>query len=168
MSLLGGLPSLTHIALPRKANANEDNDVEFINDLRTVAEERACPFGSLQSMVLVVEPYTGMQMTVPREDQSAEDDFEPHHSTHIWKRMSEFAGEVNSEASYGKGKPMVCVVPGSGGAWQRALSKNRQIGGMFDSNVYSSAPRGQSLWSWARDYECRRRWKEMIPPVDQD
>ena len=166
--LLGALHSLTHLALPRKANANEDNDLEFIDDIRALVQERQRPYGSLECLVLVVEPYSGFLPLGTSSDSSSDVDkessiYECFASTHIWRGMTGLAREVNTQIAYSRGRPTVCVIPGSEGAWHRALSKHRQIDGVFDSNVFSNDSRGRDLWSWAQEYECTRWLSESAP-----
>ena len=40
LSALGGVPSLTHLALVRRAHANEDNDAEFVRDVAGILSEQ--------------------------------------------------------------------------------------------------------------------------------
>ncbi|OCB89432.1 hypothetical protein A7U60_g3409 [Sanghuangporus baumii] len=40
LNVLGGVPSLTHLALVRRAHANEDNDAEFVRDVAEILSER--------------------------------------------------------------------------------------------------------------------------------
>lgn len=72
-SLAPALPGLTHIALPRRAGANEDNDEEFIKDVHAFL---AAP--DMQMVVVVVWP--------PRYGNGAQDEVT---GSEMWKRAEE-------------------------------------------------------------------------------
>ncbi|KAL5532098.1 hypothetical protein ACEPAF_5662 [Sanghuangporus sanghuang] len=163
LNVLGGVPSLTHLALVRRAHANEDNDAEFVRDVAEILSERV---DSLIRLVLVVLPDSGFTTWKYTHqpvlaDGCEEEDEEVEHvlsfnpelrvleaylsTTSIWSQFSTLA----------QSSPAVCVVPGMSDAWARALRKSRNPGAIFESNIFHD--HGRDLWSWARMYGSRRR-----------
>ncbi|KAL5483313.1 hypothetical protein ACEPAI_8544 [Sanghuangporus weigelae] len=162
LNVLGGVPSLTHLALVRRAHANEDNDAEFVRDVAEILSERG---DSLVRLVLVVLPdsgfatwkYTHQPELVDGYEEENEGDehvlsFNPElraleaylATTYIWSQFSSLA----------QSSPAVCVVPGMNDGWTRALMKSRKLGAIFESNIFHD--HGRDLWSWARAFESRR------------
>ncbi|KAH8105617.1 hypothetical protein DFH11DRAFT_1642916 [Phellopilus nigrolimitatus] len=165
LAALAGAPALTHLALARRAHANEDNDAEFARDVAAIVSSPARA-GTLTCVVLVVQadaaypawrdahPGAGGD---PAEDGDARDPetraLEAYLSTtHIWARLAALARDVAPPAA-------VCVVPGRGDAWPRALRNAARPGPRFDSAVFLEGQSGD-LWEWARTYELGRRARE--------
>ncbi|KAH8108993.1 hypothetical protein DFH11DRAFT_1630100 [Phellopilus nigrolimitatus] len=165
LAALAGAPALTHLALARRAHANEDNDAEFARDVAAVLSSPARA-GTLTCVVLVVQadaayaawrdahPDAGGD---PAEDGDARDEetraLEAYLApTHIWARLAALARDVAPPAA-------VCVVPGRGDAWPRALRNAARPGPRFDSAVFLEGQSGD-LWEWARTYELGRRARE--------
>ncbi|KAL5504778.1 hypothetical protein ACEPAH_7441 [Sanghuangporus vaninii] len=163
LNVVGGVPSLTHLALVRRAHANEDNDAEFVRDVAGILSERV---DSLIRLVLVVLPDSGFTTWKYTHQPELADDYEEEHehehffnpelraleaylsTTSIWSQFSTLA----------QSSPAVCLVPGMTDAWTRALRKSRKPGAIFESNIFHD--RGRDLWSWARTFESRRRAME--------
>jgi hypothetical protein len=160
---LSAIQTLSHVALPRRANGNEDNDDEFVDDVKSIIEARAHPRGALTCVVLVVEPDAGFELwktyreRFVEQDDNSEASAENYlSSTHVWARFTDFARTVNRERSRVHMKPLVHVVPGDGSAWQRALSNHHRSRGAFDNQIYSTNGRGMDLWRWAETYHSRQ------------
>ncbi|THH03825.1 hypothetical protein EW145_g5981 [Phellinidium pouzarii] len=159
LSSLGGVPSLTHVAFVRRANANEDNDMEFIRDVERVLSERR---GTLECVVLVVMPDTRFSSSTTRKGSGAKRKLDSAtqaleeylHSTFIWTKLSALARSACPDIVYRRGAPAVCVVPGRGDAWERSMRNSQGSGVRFTNNVYLDIPEsgGQA---------CRKRLVEL-------
>ncbi|KAK7472454.1 hypothetical protein VKT23_000569 [Stygiomarasmius scandens] len=76
LDMFGTLPQLTHLELPRRINANEDNDATFLADLRAILRTRP----SMKMLVVTVFP----QSWAPPQDV---------HESSIWEALSTLRNE---------------------------------------------------------------------------
>ena len=126
------LNRLTHLSVPRRANANEDNDLEFVEWIRDLLATSA----KLECVVVTVFPPTS-QMTTPLNEL-----VKSLSSMFIWNLLDELACSDSR----------LCVVPGYKGAWSRACS-----GDWFDRPTIPGRKRSDvshekvDFWTWAKE-----------------
>ncbi|KAG1746471.1 hypothetical protein EDB19DRAFT_359461 [Suillus lakei] len=104
LALLEVFPSLTHIALPRRAHANIENDKFFIEDVKAILQEP-------RMRVVVITVFPQIQIGVDREQAVSRDAGEPldlKDST-IWLAAEELR----------KGDGRLFVVDGHSGSWRK-------------------------------------------------
>ncbi|EJD08384.1 uncharacterized protein FOMMEDRAFT_16772 [Fomitiporia mediterranea MF3/22] len=178
LSALGGAPNLTYLALVRRANANEDNDEDFVLDVERILSERA---GQLKNLVLVIVPDSGFSawkdsqapVSESDEDEAMEDEEGFDDSirtlsaylsrTHIWCRLSSLISQVTATTGT---KVNVSLIPGTSSAWTRALHLSSKEGAIFSSNIFHSAGDAganhsdKDLWRWSRRFETWRRSRQ--------
>lgn len=188
LTALGGTPALTHLALVRRANANGDNDQEFISDIRQMLEERA---GTLQCVIVAVssdstfrrreiEQRRGKEATTAVnniKDISINIELDPHSildpplraledylaTTDIWKFLSALARDY--PFSKHAVRPSVHVIPSQGDAWARATGR-RSGEASHAQNIYLDVPKTRNatnngdFWIWSRRYDEGRRARE--------
>lgn len=189
LTALGGTPALTHLALVRRANANGDNDLEFITDIRQMLEERA---GTLQCVVIAVssdstlrrrevEQRRGKEATTTGDNNNDEleinAELDPHSildpplraledylaTTDIWKSLSALARDY--PFSKYVVRPNVHVIPSQGDTWARATGR-RSGEAAHARNIYLDTPKTRNatnngdFWTWSRRYDEGRRARE--------
>ncbi|KAI5116893.1 hypothetical protein M0805_004161 [Coniferiporia weirii] len=172
LATLGNAPMLTHLALVRRAHANEDNDAEFVQDVERVLVNR---MGTLECVVLVVIPDSGFASwrteRVHNNHAKADPDAEMRSleeylcTSHIWSQLAVLSRLICPDITHRKDAPAVCVVAGSGNGWKRALMNSHASSMRFNSNIYNASegrpqPLVGDLWSWARTFEVGRRAKD--------
>ncbi|KLO10335.1 hypothetical protein SCHPADRAFT_906977 [Schizopora paradoxa] len=171
LSAFGGLPSLTHLAVVRRANANEANDDEFVKDLEDILVERGS--GSLHCLVVGILPDSGWRSrtAAPRlegskDEASKELELEAYLArSHIWSRLANLAlaSTSSSHLTPALSSARLCIVPARTDAWHRASSANTGLRGsklVWWGHGVRSAP-GEDFWTWARAFEGGRRTREM-------
>ncbi|KAH7928655.1 hypothetical protein BV22DRAFT_1102862 [Leucogyrophana mollusca] len=128
LPLLHLFPALSHIALPRRANANADNDLLFLEGVKTVLQQKG-----VQMVVVVVfaQPgYYADQNTA--EDSDAQENADRIHgvrASSIWQAVEEMRRSDKrvyvAEGSYGmwkqewEGAEVVASARGPGDWWER-------------------------------------------------
>ena len=137
----GTLGKLTHLAVPRRANANEENDIEFVEWVRSVLSAPS----NLECVVVSVFPPTS-STSMSTSLSELNDILTP---TFIWSLLSDVA----------RSDSRLCVVPGRKGAWNRACVGDRFERQMDDGNHggYSGVKNEKvDYWTWAREFEMQR------------
>ncbi|KAJ8453444.1 hypothetical protein ONZ45_g19716 [Pleurotus djamor] len=76
LSIFGPLPNLAYLHFARRAEANEDNDILFVDEIRSILAERS----HLASLVVSIFPVEWRAKETARE-------------SHIWQRLSELEME---------------------------------------------------------------------------
>lgn len=179
ISLLGGIPNLSHVALIRRANANEDNDSELIMDIRELMNDERRR-GILKQVVIGVVPdndfaywYEDRMGRIGTERRKEEILEEYLSTSHIWTELNKLSMEMTPgigtfmEAS--AQPPLLSIVPAREDAWACALKHGSDpTSSIFESNVFGTfdetgGPRGveKDLWLWAKNFEVNRRRRQQ-------
>ncbi len=172
LSAFGGLPNLTHLAVVRRANANEANDDEFVKDLEQILVERGT--GSLRCLVVGILPDSGWRShTAAVRKEGSQDEEETTKAnelesyltrSHIWSRLAALAHtSTSSHLTPALSSARLCIVPARMDAWVRASSLSTGTRGtkyVWWGDGVRSAP-GEDFWTWARTYEVGRKTREM-------
>lgn len=181
ITLLGNLPNLTHIALVRRANSNEDNDMELVEDIQELMNDEKRK-GILKQVVAGV--VTDSDFAYWFEEQSRQKEKMPGvleseiqakeaylSTTHLWTELDKLAqctsltGESISRKR--EEQPLLCVVPAREDGWARALRNGSEPTSVFENNVFGTfdgrrqVGAEKDLWQWARGYEYKRRRRAM-------
>lgn len=183
-----GWRRLTHLSLIRRANANEDNDREFVEDIARIVRSSSPARegdGGLECVVVCVLPDTMILRSIAYEldAETANDDLdefkkgqllESHLAqTYIWRLLAGLTGELPGADLRGncnrnvKRGIRLCVVPGWSGAWTRVVAvagDGQRIlgpaGAWWDDSDTAGASGGLGFWRWALEYEEGRRVRE--------
>lgn len=121
LALLEVFPSLTHIALPRRAHANTENDELFIGDVKAILQEP-------RMRMVVISIFSQIQVEADREqavDRDASGRLDIKDST-IWLAAEELR----------KGDGRLVVVDGHSGSWRRD----------WQGPAVVASPRGPGNW----------------------
>jgi hypothetical protein len=135
---------MTHLAIPRRANANEENDVEFVEWVRSLLSAPS----RLESVVVSIF----LPATTSSPASSLPDVVAELIPTFVWSLLADIA----------RTDSRLCLVPGMKNAWSKACTGDR-----FD-RVASAHHRGGKdekvdFWTWAR--ECEEYRKSMETSV---
>jgi hypothetical protein len=121
LALLEVFPSLTHIALPRRAHANTENDELFIGDVKAILQEP-------RMRMVVISIFSQIRVEADREqavDRDAGGPLDIKDST-IWRAAEELR----------KGDGRLFVVDGHSGSWRKD----------WQGPAVVASPRGPGNW----------------------
>ncbi|KAF9228447.1 hypothetical protein BS17DRAFT_851375 [Gyrodon lividus] len=108
VSLLSLFPKLTHVALPRRCNANAENDSVFLEGIKACLQQPA-----IKMVVVVIFAHLSKDKTTLDDDPAQGDvyaeNLEQIKTSSIWESVQELK----------KCDERLSVVPGSYGSWKR-------------------------------------------------